>query len=1129
MEATVTRRYPQQQQQNLEMQNYQIRQPSQVATIGPGGAAVNAPQLASALAVANGGVSVTTNGAVIDVANGGANPTVHNSNNTGNKTNNNPNTAATVGNTLVVVDPENAALTEAQQQQQQQQQQQSQQQLDPLSEATAETWLSIASLAEAIGDMDRMAMAYDATLQFNPASTTALAALANLYRSRDMFQKAAELYERALAINPELSDVWTTLGHCYLMLDDLQRAYNAYQQALYHLSDPNVPKLWHGIGILYDRYGSLDYAEEAFAKVLELDPHFEKANEIYFRLGIIYKHQGKWNQALECFRYIIAQPPAPLQEWDIWFQLGSVLESMNEWQGAREAYEHVLLQNEHHAKVLHQLGCLYGMNNVQFYDPQKALNYLLRSLEVDPSDATTWYHLGRVHMIRSDYTAAYDAFQQAVNRDSKNPIFWCSIGVLYYQISQYRDALDAYTRAIRLNPYISEVWYDLGTLYETCNNQLTDALDAYKQAARLDPENALIRKRLEALTQQLANPQATNVIQTQSQQQYQMSPGAPNGPIAGNLISNGSAVGQQMPLMLQPTLQTNDQSNPLNMVPQTAVAAPAVAAAVSVGQQPVTQQAPPPVAMYSGAQLDHVQQPQIPPQHQVQSQPQVQVQAQPLPPAASAQQQQQQQQTPSRLQVYDSAARSRQPQQQTQLQQIVSPAQPRIQQQQPQPVEVSRSQVSTIATPQPQQVNATQYVTAAGVQSNLAQDPSPKGPSIDRSSATAQKQQATVTARSFPATTQGSAEIETAQVSKLNMPVSSVQVPPAPIPNSAARVTQPTTVLPQKRPNENNINTLVDAAVSDANNNVIPERGFTQQVPTTTTVSDSPDPGVKKRKTESPVKIDAPKQPLTSPRPYDPTQTSPTQERRPSPSLEVRSQGEARSINVNGSTNPPVSSSSVSTPVFAPVNAPAVTSTTSPSVNVRTTVEHIAASEPHSAGVSGHATASVSQVTQSNGSGVATPGFYVAAGCEGTPTVATPSPMPIVDGVTKPSTAVPTTVPVPAAAPTPTPTSTQVTAVVAETSPAGQSQPREEETVIKPTADTMERIQEEAKLREEEERERSGLATSAKKSPTLAASPVLGSGSSRSPSTANGSGSQIGATTRENAVRQVEEDENYDE
>ena len=101
------------------------------------------------------------------------------------------------------------------------------------------------------------------------------------------------------------------------MMDDLQQAYSAYQQALYHLSDPKVrrvpkvhlthtmlmaaqePKLWYGIGILYDRYGSLEHAEEAFSQVMRMEPNFEKANEIYFRLGIIYKQQQKFNQSLD--------------------------------------------------------------------------------------------------------------------------------------------------------------------------------------------------------------------------------------------------------------------------------------------------------------------------------------------------------------------------------------------------------------------------------------------------------------------------------------------------------------------------------------------------------------------------------------------------------------------------------------------------------------------------------------------------------------------------------------------------------------------------------------------------------------------------------------------------------------
>ena len=170
----------------------------------------------------------------------------------------------------------------------------------------------------------------------------------------------------------------------------------------------------------------------------------------------------------------------------------------------------------------------------------------------DQNDAQSWYLLGRCYMAQQKYPKAYEAYQQAVYRDGRNPTFWCSIGVLYYQINQYRDALDAYSRAIRLNPNISEVWYDLGTLvrgiqitlvlrtadltiaqYESCNNQTADALDAYQRAADLDPTNVHIKARLQLLqngqpTSGMPNQNSAPLPQDVHPQAYQ--PAAVNGP-----------------------------------------------------------------------------------------------------------------------------------------------------------------------------------------------------------------------------------------------------------------------------------------------------------------------------------------------------------------------------------------------------------------------------------------------------------------------------------------------------------------------------------------------------------------------------------------------------------------------
>ncbi|KAL4807416.1 hypothetical protein BDV18DRAFT_137631 [Aspergillus unguis] len=367
-----------------------------------------------------------------------------------------------------------------------------------------QVWLQIGSLTELMNDADGAMNAYEQALRHNQWSIPAMNAISCILRTKEHFPKAIEYLQNILKLDPASGETWGSLGHCYLMMDNLQEAYTAYQQALYHLRDPKEPKLWYGIGILYDRYGSLDHAEEAFSQVMRMAPDFEKANEIYFRLGIIYKQQSKFSQSLDCFKYIVSDPPRPLTEEDIWFQIGHVHEQQKDFEAAQQAYRRVLDRDPNHAKVLQQLGWLYHQQSGSFTSQEKAIEFLEKSVSADNTDAQSWYLLGRCYMSQAKYPKAYEAYQQAVYRDGRNPTFWCSIGVLYYQINQYRDALDAYSRAIRLNPYISEVWYDLGTLYESCNNQISDALDAYGRAADLDPHNVHIKARLQLLQSQLS-------------------------------------------------------------------------------------------------------------------------------------------------------------------------------------------------------------------------------------------------------------------------------------------------------------------------------------------------------------------------------------------------------------------------------------------------------------------------------------------------------------------------------------------------------------------------------------------------------------------------------------------------
>jgi tetratricopeptide (TPR) repeat protein len=367
-----------------------------------------------------------------------------------------------------------------------------------LSQTTEACWFQLGNVWEMCGELDRALVSYEGAVRQNPYHPKALTQMGTLFRIKEMYPKAIEYFQRVLQVDATNGDVWGALGHCFLMIEDLQKAYAAYQKALLYLQSPKDPNLWYGIGILYDRYGSFDHAEEAFNAVLRMDSHFEKRSEVLFRLGLIYKNQGKLDKSLDAYKSILGSPPRPLVPADIYFQIGHVHELKKEFAEAKNAYEQVLKENPGHAKVLQQLGWLYHHHTdaeVGLGNQEIAISYLMRSIDADATDGQTWYLLGRCYMSQQKYRKAYDAYQQAVYRDGNNPTFWRSIGVLYYQIAQFRDALDAYTKAIRLNPYISDVWADLGTLYEACG-QRTDALDAFQRAAELDPNNKTFSHRL---------------------------------------------------------------------------------------------------------------------------------------------------------------------------------------------------------------------------------------------------------------------------------------------------------------------------------------------------------------------------------------------------------------------------------------------------------------------------------------------------------------------------------------------------------------------------------------------------------------------------------------------------------
>ena len=114
---------------------------------------------------------------------------------------------------------------------------------------------------------------------------------------------------------------------------------------------------------------------------------------------------------------------------------------------------------------------------------QLTIEYLTKSAQLDPTQNSTWYLLGRALACKGNSREAFVSYKNSVNNPEANGDTWCSIGILYYQQKQLMDSLQAFICAIQLDRSHYAAWLNLAILYEQ-DNQLEEAFKCYKTAVR---------------------------------------------------------------------------------------------------------------------------------------------------------------------------------------------------------------------------------------------------------------------------------------------------------------------------------------------------------------------------------------------------------------------------------------------------------------------------------------------------------------------------------------------------------------------------------------------------------------------------------------------------------------------
>lgn len=156
---------------------------------------------------------------------------------------------------------------------------------------------------------------------------------------------------------------------------------------------------------------------------------------------------------------------------------GDLVEALNLAQKAFEA-------DDKNALVLKTITKIYfGLG-----DPEAAVGYLRKYLEVAPEDAQAWSFLGSSLKEMGRYEEAEQAHKKAIETAPQDGGCWYNLAVLY-EITNMQEAHSAYLKAIECDPNDQAAWYNLGNV-RTHLGDHQGAITAVQRATELDPTDA---------------------------------------------------------------------------------------------------------------------------------------------------------------------------------------------------------------------------------------------------------------------------------------------------------------------------------------------------------------------------------------------------------------------------------------------------------------------------------------------------------------------------------------------------------------------------------------------------------------------------------------------------------------
>lgn len=351
-------------------------------------------------------------------------------------------------------------------------------------------------LHEKLMSSDEAELRLNQALSLEPSHVPALVLLAEIYKSRADWLKAARTLETASEFSNNMLEKTTLAAEAafinYEELENRAHAVELFAKTMTY--DPEHIRVGRVLAGIYVEEGNAVQADPIYdmltRKVEQLELDEEEQRDLFLHAAKVARSLGNADKALKQYKraYDIDS-----NNQDVLVGMADLLFEREDWDRSFKLYQHILVQHrdtqpeEDTVRVYHRLGTIKNRQN----EPQKALNYFEKALEVNPHHEETLASIIELRGKADDWEGVVEAKRALVDITPDGDAqfaLWKDIGSCYSdKLGNKEKAADALQAALDIRPEDFPTMHELLELY-TGTKRWEDAIRVLDRFVEVEPD-----------------------------------------------------------------------------------------------------------------------------------------------------------------------------------------------------------------------------------------------------------------------------------------------------------------------------------------------------------------------------------------------------------------------------------------------------------------------------------------------------------------------------------------------------------------------------------------------------------------------------------------------------------------